>query len=74
MLAKSNLNSIELLISKALPDSIINHDEFVLIDNELKEFYDMTEEIKNSNDKYMKQCCLIIWSVEKMQKVKIVKL
>ena len=51
MLAKSKLNSIEVLISKALIDSNISHDEFVLINNVLKEFYDMKKEIKNSNDK-----------------------
>ena len=28
MLAKSKLNSVEFLISKALIDSYINHDEF----------------------------------------------
>ena len=36
LLAKSKLNSIEVLISKALIDSVINHDEFVLINNVLK--------------------------------------
>ena len=50
LLAKSKLNNIEVLISKALTDSNISHDEFVLI-NVLKEFYDMKEEIKHSNDK-----------------------
>ena len=50
MLAKSKLNSIEVLISKALTDSNISHDELVLINNLLKEFYDMKEEIKNVND------------------------
>ena len=40
-LAKSKLNSIEVLISKALIDSNISHDEFVLINNVLKEFYDI---------------------------------
>ena len=51
LLAKSNLTSVKVLISKVLIDSNINHDEFVLINNILKEFYDMTEEIKNSNNK-----------------------
>ena len=51
LLAKSKLNSIEVLISKALIDSNISHDEFVLINNVLKKFYDMNEEIKSSNDK-----------------------
>ena len=50
MSAKSKLNIIEVLISKALIDSIISHDEFVLI-NVLKQFYDMKQEIKNSNNK-----------------------
>ena len=51
MLPKPKLNSIEVLISKALTDPNISHDEFVLITNVLKEFYDMEEEIKNSNNK-----------------------
>ena len=49
LLAKSKLNSIEFLISKALINSNISHDKFVLINNGLKEFYDMKEEIKNYN-------------------------
>ena len=51
MLAKSKWNSMEVLISKALIDSNISHDEFVLTNNVLKKFYDMNEEIKSSNDK-----------------------
>ena len=51
LLAKSKLNNIEVLISKVLIDSNISHYEFVLINNVLKEFYDMKEQIKNSNDK-----------------------
>ena len=47
LLAKSKLNSIEVLISKALIDSVISHDEFVLIDNVLKEYGEMKEEIKD---------------------------
>ena len=34
-LAKSKLNTIEVLISKALIDSYVNHDEFVLVSNVL---------------------------------------
>ena len=41
LLAKSKLNNIEVLISKAFIDSNISHDEFVLINNVLKEFCDM---------------------------------
>ena len=47
MLPKSNLNSIEVLVSKALIDSVISHDEFVLINNVQKEYNDMKEVIKN---------------------------
>ena len=47
LLAKSKLNSIEVLIYKALIDSVISHDEFVLINNVLKKYEKMKEEIKN---------------------------
>ena len=47
-LAKYKLNIIGILISKALTDSNTSQDKFVLINNVLKEFYDMNEEIKNS--------------------------
>ena len=47
LLAKSKLNSIEFLIFKALIDSVITRDEFVLINNMLKEYNEMKEEIIN---------------------------
>ena len=47
MLTKSKSNRIEVLISKSLIDSNISHDEFVLINNVLKEYEGMKEEIKN---------------------------
>ena len=50
-LTKSELNNIEVLISRALIDSNISHNEFVLMKHVLKEFYDIKEEIENSNDK-----------------------
>ena len=50
-LAKSKLNSAEVLISKALIDLNISHDEFLLINNVPKEFDDIKEEIKKFNDK-----------------------
>ena len=49
MFVKSKLNSLEFLISKVLINSNISHDEFVLINNVLKEYDDMKEEIKNLN-------------------------
>ena len=47
LLAKTKLNSIGVLISKALIVSNISHDEFALINNMIKEYNDMMEEIKN---------------------------
>ena len=47
LLAKTKLNSIEVLISKALIELNINHDEFVLINNALEEYNNMKEQIKN---------------------------
>ena len=46
-LAKAKLNSIEVLISRALTGSYISHYEFVSVDNVLKEYDDMKEVIKN---------------------------
>ena len=45
--AKTKLNSIEVLISKALIDLNISHDQFILVNNVLKEYDDMKKEIKN---------------------------
>ena len=47
LLEKCKLNFIEALILKALIDSNISHDKFVLINNVLKEYDDMKEEIRN---------------------------
>ena len=50
LLAKTTkLSSIEVLISKALIDSNISHGEFVLINNVLREYDNMKDEIKNLN-------------------------
>ena len=51
LLAKAKFNNIEVLISKALIDSVICHDEFGLINYVLKEYENVKEEIKNSNNK-----------------------
>ena len=50
MLAKSKLNSIEALICKALINSNISHEEFVLIKNMLKEYDHMRVEIKRTKE------------------------
>ena len=55
LLAKSKLNSIEVLISKALVDSVISHDEFVLRNNVLKEY----EKNERRSQKLRNQVCRI---------------
>ena len=45
-LAKSELNFIEVLISKALINSITSHDKFVSINNVLKEHGDLKKKNK----------------------------
>ena len=47
MLPNSKLNNLEVLISKVLTDSYISHDEFVSVNDLLREYDDMKEEIKN---------------------------
>ena len=47
LLGKDKLNIIEVLISKALINSYISHDEFVSVKTALKEYNEMKEEIKN---------------------------
>ena len=38
---------MEVLLSKAVLDLVINQEEFVLINNVREEYYDMKEKIKN---------------------------
>ena len=52
LLAKSELSSIEVVISKVLIDSNISHDEFVLVNNVLKENDHMKKEITDLKIKW----------------------
>ena len=58
LLAKTKLNRIELLISRTLIDSNISHDDFVLINNVLKVYDDIKEELRKlkSFKNTYKQC------------------
>ena len=47
LLARCKLNSIEVLISQDLIDLNISHDKLVLINNVVKEYDEMREELKN---------------------------
>ena len=48
LLAKTKLNNIEVLISKALIDSCISHEEFFIVNNALRECDDKKKEIITS--------------------------
>ena len=47
LLAKDKLNTIKTLISKVLIDLYISHDQFVLVNNVVREYNEIKEEIKN---------------------------
>ena len=52
MMAKSKLNSIEALISQALIDMEISHEEFVTILNEKDKYEEMKDNLRSENEKY----------------------
>ena len=49
MLAKSKFNSIDTLISQALIDMDISHEEFITLLNEKDRYEMMKEDLKNKN-------------------------
>ena len=49
LLAKTKLDTIKVLISKSLINSFISHDEFVSVNNVLREYNKIIEEIKILN-------------------------
>ena len=49
MSVKTKLSTIEVLISSALVNSYISHNEFALVNNVLREYNDMIEENKKLN-------------------------
>ena len=52
MLAKSKLNSIQTLISQALIDIDISHEEFVIILQEKYKYEKMKENLRSENEEY----------------------
>ena len=52
MLAKSKLNSIETLISQALIDLDISHEEFIRILTEKDKYQKMKEKLRSENEEY----------------------
>ena len=60
MLAKIKLNSIETLISQALIDLDISHEEFIRILKEKDKYEKMKENLRSENEEYkiMKLCSI----------------
>ena len=54
MLAKSKLNSVETLISQALVDMEISHEEFITIFNEKAKYDKIKKNLINKNEKSYK--------------------
>ena len=52
MLARSKLNSIEKLISQALIDMDISHEEFITILKEKDKYEKMKEYLRSENEEY----------------------
>ena len=48
LLGKDKLNTIEVLISKAVMEAYISHDQFFSVNDMLREYNKMKKEIKNS--------------------------
>ena len=71
MLAKSKLNSIETLISQALTDMEINHEEFSAILNEKDKYEKMKDNIKSENEKYMSKdtSCKAVYKIMRLSTI-----
>ena len=52
MLAKSKLNSIETLVSQALIDMEISHEEFITILKEKDKYEKIKDSLSSENEKY----------------------
>ena len=61
MLAKTKLNSIDTLVSQALIDLEISHEEFKTIANEKEKYEQITESVRNkkSRDELSENCKMI---------------
>ena len=52
MVAKSKINSIETLVSQALIDMEISHEELITILKEKDKYKNMTYDLRSENEKY----------------------
>ena len=52
MLAKSKLNSIEILVSQALTDMEMSHEEFMTMLKKKDQYENMKDKLRSENEKY----------------------
>ena len=52
MLAKSKLNSIEILVSQALTDMEMSHEEFMTMLKKKDQYENMKDNLRSENEKY----------------------
>ena len=72
MLAKSKLSSIETLISQALIDMEISHEEFITILKEKDKYEKMKDNLRSENEEYMSNdtSCKATYEVMRLSSVK----
>ena len=72
MLAKSKLNSIETLISQALIDMDISHEEFVTILKEKDKYEKMKGNLRSENEEYVSNdtSCKATYEIMRLSSVK----
>ena len=72
MLAKSKLSSIETLISQALIDMKIRHEEFITIWNEKDKYERMKDNLRSENEKYVSNdaSCRAMYKIIRLSSIK----
>ena len=72
MLAKSKLNSIETLISQALIDMEISHEEFITILKEKDKYEKMKDNLRSENEEYVSNdtSCKATYEIMRLSSVK----
>ena len=72
MLTKSKFNSIEALISQALIDMEISHEERITILNENDKYKKMKDNLKSENEKYLSKdtSCKAAYKIMRLNSIK----
>ena len=72
MLAKSKLNSIETLISQALIDMEISHEEFITILKEKDKYEKMKDNLRSENEEYVSNdtSCKATYKIMRLSSIK----